>query len=352
MGTINRYNYEAWMFDYLEENLDNEQKVLFFSFMESNPDLYEELEMMKSAFLIPEKISFDQKHLLLKSNDPIIEMPESDYLLIKQMEEGLTDKEDKRLKEILYNYPALKKDSDSYKLTKLHPKEIIYTKKSSLKRKNYLPQIWTAVGSVAAAAVLLFFILKPVENLTETELIVQSLEQDSSKFKVQSLEQDSSKFKVQSSEQEVQSSKFKIQSSEPEPETLNFEPETRNLEPETLNPKPETLNLEPETLNLKPETDFVAFISKPELQLFPNIEKINVYEIGLSMMIPQYIENQQLMLAYGTRIYDFDYNYEPERGSIIKAGLRLINRLSSRNIVFENYFLSAVTFEETYPSYQ
>jgi len=316
MGTINRYNYEAWMFDYLEENLDSEQKVLFFSFMESNPDLYEELEMMKSAFLIPEKINFDQKHLLLKSNDPIIEMPESDYLLIKQIEEGLTDKEDKRLKELLYIYPALKKDSDTYKLTKLQSQQVIYSKKSSLKRKNYLPQIWTAIGSVAAAAAILFFILKPVENLTETELFVQS--------------------------SEVQSS---------EPETLNFKPETLNFEPETINFKPETLNFEPETLNFKPEV--IAFVSKPELQIFPQVEKINVYETGLSLMIPQYIENQQLLLAFGTGAFEHKYNYalEPERGSIIKAGIRLINRLSSRNIVIENYFLSVVTYDEPNPSY-
>lgn len=323
MENISIYNYEAWMFDYLEGNLDNEKKRLFFRFMEANPDLREEYEMMKSAVLKPEKINFDRKHLLLKSTDPLIDMPETDYLLIKQMEEGLTESEQIRLNELVKLFPSLIKDSQSYKLTKLQSQQVTYSKKSSLLRKNYQPRIWAAIGSVAAAAAILFFLLKPATNLpTSNKTFISDLTYETNKKEEIIVEQP-------------------IVAEVVKPEPVNksiYVPQKSEIAAVVNN-----------TQTPEIKDDEIQFISKPDLQLFPQVKKINAYETGLNMMLPQYIENNRLLLAF--ELEQYDYKSEPERGNIIKAGLRLINRISQRNIVIENYFLTANTNAELHSSY-
>jgi len=312
MEKINRNNYEIWMIDYLDGNLDNDMEYTLFCFLEKNPDLRTELDLVENVVLTPEKISFNKKHLLLKSTNPHIEMPESDYLLIKQMEEGLSLIEKNRLQELEKIYPAMKNDFSNYKLTKLQPKHILFPQKSSLLRKNIKPYIWSAISSVAAAVILLLFVLKPFEN----------------------------------SEIEVQSLTFNVQSSKPEnldieTETLKSKYHSLTMNTETLISNPKTLNTNPETNNIQQtpyskrqipniSSEIIAFIPKPELQIFPQISKINAYEVGLTLMIPQYIENQNLISALEVDFYEEDN--EHERSLIVRAGERLLNRIIAHNM--------------------
>jgi hypothetical protein len=324
MENINENNYEIWMIDYLEGNLDNDKQRLFSIYLDKNPDLRTELELFQLSILKPEKELFDNKYLLLKSTDPMIDMPESDYLLIKQIEEGLTDKEHDRLIKLGKLYPKLKNDYKTYKLTKLRVPQIIFPKKSSLKRKNIIPYLWTTIGSVAAAAILLFILIKPenivnkpddyyTDLITDTETIINEII-------IEPIQEEAFEKTEPITLPKTQNIKIIANniSTETETETENeIEVATKPQEEELLLSKIETIEL----------------IEKPQFQSLLQVEKVNSYEKCLSLMIPQYLENHQLLTAY--KIDNDTDKIDRERGFFIKAGERLLSRLTSRNIIFE-----------------
>ena len=242
------------------------------------------------AVLNPDKVIFNKKYLLLKSTDPMIEMPESDYLLIKQLEEGLTDKEQSRLNELNKLYPALNQDFVAYKQAKLQPQHFIFHKQAALFRKNYR-RIWTAIGSFAAAAAVL--------------LLIQILPQPS-------------------------------YIGEKPHKTYPNEDNLTLLDKEAPNKTP---SKEENIAFLDKETSPPIPVKERNLVLLEELRaaKINVYEVGLILMIPQYLENMQLIQTYNVAKHEHEYEYEQktERSSIIKASERLINRIFFRNIVFE-----------------
>jgi len=306
---INKNNYEVWMFDYLEGNLDNNKTENLFNFLDENPDLKEDFELFQSTVLIPENKVFKDKHRLLKSTDPIIDMPESDYLLIKRMEEGLTEQEHNRLVELGKLFPVLKNDYKAYKKTKLQPQQIVFPKKSSLLRKNIRLYIWTSIGSVAVAATILFFILKPVDNLIdkdENNLITEINNPD--EIIIEQSATEDVKEAEHLTVKKIKKDKILLT------DNINFETEPKVEE--TFFASSEIV----EPISLQP--------FKPLL----NVQKINIYEKGLSIMIPLYLENQQLIQALKT---EPESDNEIDRGFLLKVSEKLLSRITSRNIVFE-----------------
>ena len=67
---INRHNYEEFFLLYIDNELNVDQKKQVELFVQENPDLEEELVMLKQSRLIPDdSIVFDRKHLLMKEED-------------------------------------------------------------------------------------------------------------------------------------------------------------------------------------------------------------------------------------------------------------------------------------------
>ncbi len=81
---INRSNYELWFIDFLEGQLSPENEMLLFRFLKEYPDLKDELEEMKQAFLSPANINIRDKENLYKPflswslDEQIIAMLEGD----------------------------------------------------------------------------------------------------------------------------------------------------------------------------------------------------------------------------------------------------------------------------------
>ncbi|MCL2073409.1 MAG: hypothetical protein FWH18_05800 [Marinilabiliaceae bacterium] len=289
-----------------------------------------EFDMLNEIVIVPENIVYPKKFMLFKSTDPDIEMSEPDYLLIKQMEDGLNEEEQSRLNELLSSYPSLKSDLEIFKLTKLNPQEVVYNKKSQLVKKNIIPRVLTLIGRVAAAAAVIIFIIYfstifsfKNENIN-SDLIAKKVDTEN----IVDIEIFDSE--IFDSEIFVDSTKTNITK---QTETI-IQPSSsiqKSIIALEINEIPDTIsNYFPSTI--EPIND-IAFISKPEFQVLFTVEKINVYEKGLNLMIPHYIENHHLLAAYETvpQIENIDY----ERNTIIIAGIWLINRITSRNIVFE-----------------
>ena len=67
---IDRHNYEEYFLLYIDNELSVDQKKQVELFVQENPDLEEELVMLKQSRLIPDdSIVFDRKHLLMKEED-------------------------------------------------------------------------------------------------------------------------------------------------------------------------------------------------------------------------------------------------------------------------------------------
>ena len=305
---ISRNNYEVWVIDYLDGNLDKEKEKLFFHFMDKNPDLKKEFDMMYPIALHPEKVSFNKKYLLFKSTDPMFDMPESDYLMIKEMEDGLTAEEQKRLSELKKSYPALNADAETYKSVKLQPEKVIYLHKDSLQKTNRMWRILISVGSVAAAALLFFMLIPWNDTLRTDEPIMLS------------------------------------SNSEPVIENTTVVPQINDVvdeEQETA----ETVSApyiaqSVKKVEIQEATNDETFIRQEAIASIsilheaslPQHGKINVYEMGLTTMIPQYIDNMRLLEAYNVTYEEEEEN--PESNSIFGKRLNFLTRIipSSRRI--------------------
>ena len=302
MENISRNNYEVWVIDYLDGNLDKEKERLFLHFMDRNPDLKKEFDMMRPVTLYPEKVSFDKKHLLFKSTNPDFDMPESDYLMIKELEEGLTSDENKRLNALKETYPALKKDAEIYKSVKLQPEKIVYLHKDALRKTNRVLRIMISIGSVAAA-VLLFFMLIPWNNFSRTDApIILSSNSEPVIENTTEIPQINNKIgeKTETPEIVKENNQYIAQS-------------VKNDEIEEA---------AGDEIFIRQEAIASIFVSHDEP--LPQLREINVYEMGLNTMIPQYIDNMRLLEAY------IPYEVEDENpypNSILQEGLKRLTRI-------------------------
>ncbi len=152
---INRENYEIWFIDYLDGNLDKSSTEQLYAFLENNPDLAEELQMLENVNLEASAEVFEQKEKLLKPDTALTDIPEVDYLLIKRMEEGLTRDEEMSLAGYFDANPALIISVGEYQKTRLIADETVhFPMKTSLLKRSLRPVLpaWSGI----AAAFLLF----------------------------------------------------------------------------------------------------------------------------------------------------------------------------------------------------
>lgn len=150
MSNIDRHNYEAFLLDYLEQNLSPNMVVELMVFLEQHPDLKQELDELQAfEVLEPTSLPFDNKATLKK--DAL------DNLMIAEIEGINTPQESKTLKQILKADKTAKNDFQLFKQTKLKSKKVIFKDKPSLKKEAaIIPLKWF---KHAAAAVIVMTIL-------------------------------------------------------------------------------------------------------------------------------------------------------------------------------------------------
>ena len=118
---INRHNYESWFLDHSDGLLSAEQVAEVLLFLETNPDLKEEFELLDQNITIPtdDVYSFSKdslKHVLDKGQ-------EDEELIISYLENDLSIKERKALEIRLKADLSLKSKFDQFKRLKLIPAE-------------------------------------------------------------------------------------------------------------------------------------------------------------------------------------------------------------------------------------
>lgn len=151
MSLINKNNYEAFLLDYMEQNLSADMVAELMLFFEQNPELQHELEELDEITLPSETIVFDGKNELKKG---VLE-----NLMIAEIEGLSTSAESEELEQTIKEDEAYEKAFLLYQKTRLKPTKIVFENKESLKReRKIIPLYWWATS--AAAVLIAFFLIR------------------------------------------------------------------------------------------------------------------------------------------------------------------------------------------------
>jgi hypothetical protein len=148
---INRHNYEVIFLMYVDNELSAAEKKDVQVFIEQNPDLQKELELLQQAVLNPTSVIFNDKSLLLKN-----EVSVENLLLLLDNEIDGAEKE--KVTGLIASDASIAKEWGLLQQTKLHPNAaIIFDDKSSLYRRASERVLDFNWWKVAVAAVLIGF---------------------------------------------------------------------------------------------------------------------------------------------------------------------------------------------------
>lgn len=160
---INRNNYEEFFLLYADNELPADQRRAVEDFVEQNPDLKEELNLLNELRLEPDTtIFFDNKESLLQPvsfKDDAAPITEDEEKILSFIDLELSAAETTELKQKLAENPALRTELELFTKTKLRPdmsvvfpdKSLLY--RSSQEKTRVIRMTWVRVA-VAASIIL------------------------------------------------------------------------------------------------------------------------------------------------------------------------------------------------------
>lgn len=162
MSNINKNNYEAFLLDYMEQNLAPDMVAELMLFLEQNPELKAELEDMEELAVIEAStIEFPNKAELKKEG--------LENLMIAEVEGLNSPAESKELQKIVSQDEEAEKAFVLFQKTKLAAEPVVYADKADLKRKEgkVIPLYWWV--SSAAAILIMVFLFRGLNNTNNIE---------------------------------------------------------------------------------------------------------------------------------------------------------------------------------------
>ncbi len=188
---IDRHNYEECFLLYIDNELSVDQKKQVELFVQENPDLEEELVMLKQSRLIPdETIVFDKKHLLMKEenaslNHSFINLNNYEQWLVMYVDDELTEEEKLAVEKFASAHQHVQQELELFQQTRLQPEEIVFPNKEVLYRRETTVRIisiqWLRVAVAAvlviAAGITLYSIFNKSSNKGITPASIVKTEQ-------------------------------------------------------------------------------------------------------------------------------------------------------------------------------
>jgi hypothetical protein len=184
---IDRSNYEIWLIDWLDGNLDDAEVAQLQLFLRDNSDIKEEYEELTMFRLSTPGEPFHRKNDLKKTT---ANLPESqfEYLCVAFFENDLSSEQAAELLEIIDEDPRKKIIFDHLGKTKLSPPEYTYKHKKRLLRRSFAQNFIriSAIGLSAAAItvlVVVMYVLKPesipvnMENTTQNTVSTNKVQE-------------------------------------------------------------------------------------------------------------------------------------------------------------------------------
>ena len=156
---INRNTYEEFFLLYVDNELSQAERREVEAFIEENPDLRPELDMLQDVVLRPEEPATFNKNVLFRHNFPVTESNYEEYFVLYGDDE-LTREEKEHVEQFVYRHPQHQSEFEMILRSRIEvDSSIVHPNKESLYRheKKKRPVIymqWLKI-SVAAAILLL-----------------------------------------------------------------------------------------------------------------------------------------------------------------------------------------------------
>jgi hypothetical protein len=315
---INKENYELWFIDYLDGKLNAIDQETLRAFLNENPDLERELELYESYTLQPETLHFTGKENLKKFEADVMGLEPVDYLLIKQMEDGLNDIEEEKLASFTKEDETVIGRGKEYHKTRLVHESVIFPNKTAMLRHRIRPAIFYISGVSASAILAILFFLgwyfTGVEQVGEEPITMNRL------------------------------SPIEIPVHEFSPAPL----ESRTLAPIAIHDEPlgeMEVQKSKEIIDIEEEKVFAMRIEKPQppmsylkpqkIELLP-VEVPDAYELGLRHMMPLYLDNFNNSKA---RLADESYpKKEAGDDNLLLRGLQFVDKVSGILVNFDRVY--------------
>ncbi len=150
---LNRNNYEEFFLMYVDGELQAQQKNEVEFFVQQNPDLQSELEMLQQATLTVDELMPMDKTSLYKTENGITQTNYAEYFLL-YVDNELTDAERKNTEIFVLQHPQLQEEFTLLKQTQLPAEKISCPNKELLykKEEDKKPIVWMNWSRVAVAA--------------------------------------------------------------------------------------------------------------------------------------------------------------------------------------------------------
>ena len=175
MEILNRNNYEAVYLDFLEGSLNEENTAALFAFLEENPDLKLEEELV-SLEINSKKLdpAYKQSLKQVLFDEDTISISNVNSFLIAQTEGILSSKKEQELEQFIALHPVCKGEQKLFKAIHLQANlEEIYTEKGALKQVIKIA-LWPYFSAAAAACILIVLTLGNFNSAETTTNIAQA----------------------------------------------------------------------------------------------------------------------------------------------------------------------------------
>jgi hypothetical protein len=154
-----RSNYEIWLIDWLDGNLDETRSSELREFLEANPDLKEEFDSQAVSRLSPDAVIFNAKEKLYKSVSEL-SLSQIEYLSVATLEKDITPEQTAEFELNISREPENKRIYESIQKIRLSPPLIRYKNKSQLKKHPSGERLLRySIMSMSAAAAIAILIL-------------------------------------------------------------------------------------------------------------------------------------------------------------------------------------------------
>ncbi len=170
--TINQNNFEAYLLDYLEGNLDPLLTADLMAFLAENPEYESYIPEYDTRMALNGKHEYHLKDRLKKDFADVSEITlgNFDEFCIASCEQLLDQAGRKRLSDFLAKHPEKKKEFDLYAKLKLQPDiSVVFANKALLKKSTPVARnsrLFYFAAGIAASLALLFVVIskKPAES--------------------------------------------------------------------------------------------------------------------------------------------------------------------------------------------
>lgn len=161
---INRHNYEEFFILYADNELSPNEREQVELFIQQNPDLTDELEILQQSKFTPDTdIVFEGKESLMKAVvNPAITLNNPEEWLLLYTDNELQDEQKVIVEKYIASNPAAKKELELFQKTKLQAEHIVFPNKESLYRKEEKVRVISIRWWRIAAAAVLFIAISTV----------------------------------------------------------------------------------------------------------------------------------------------------------------------------------------------